>query len=245
MPTTTIHAGSQGRVRRTGNVEGEVLEAWNSARGGATATGGFADGAMGNKNPAFGADIETTRGGDFQGYCWRTYMFFDTSAITTNITAISLSVIGNSPNGGNWRVVRANQDADFGTIGTSDFNLAFNGGTSMTSYSSAVSTWNISGLAVNTVSLNSTAISNANGGGELCIGLLNNTYDYENNDMEEDPGNLLNGAKFATSGANRPVLSITHDAGGYGNQVNPVLASNIGNVNGVLTGNIANVIGVS
>ena len=245
MPTTNIFAGSQGRVLRVGNVEGEVLEAWNSARGGATATGGFADGAMGNKNPAFGADIETTRGGDFQGYCWRTYMFFDTSAITTNITAINLSVVGVSPGGGDWRVVRANQDADFGTIATSDFNLAFNGATSFTSYSSAGTTWNISGLAVNTIALNSTAISNANGGGELCIGLLNNTYDYENNDMEEDPGNLLNGAKFASSGPNRPVLTITHAAGGYGNQVNTVAASSISNVIGVTSANIANVIGVS
>ena len=80
MPTTNIFAGSQGRVLRVGNVEGEVLEAWNSARGGATATGGFADGAMGNKNPAFGADIETTRGGDFQGYV--DCVHFDVTRVT-------------------------------------------------------------------------------------------------------------------------------------------------------------------
>ena len=244
MAVTSVYAGSQGRVRRIGDVEGEVLDAWGSARGGSSSTGDYADGAMSNKNPAFGANIETTRGGDFQGYCWRTYMYFDLSSITTTISAISLSVIGVSVGGGDWRVVRANGDGDFGTISTSDFNLAFNSATSMTSYSNSVASWNISGLAVNTVSLNSTAISNA-AGQELCIGLVNNAYDYENNDMEEYPGNLLNGAKFASSGANRPVLTVTHAAGGYGNQVNTVISSKINNVIGVTSANIANVIGAS
>ena len=251
MATTTIYADSRGSVTHISATEDEVLEAWNGARGGNTTTG---NSAIGSGNGSMGAQIQTTRGGDFLGYCYRTYFYFDISEIgSDDITAISLSVIGGSSSaaGGDWRVVRANQDADFGTIATSDFALVFNSSTNMTSYSNSASTWNPNfggNLGVNTISLNATAVSNANSGGasaqELCIGLINNTYDYENEDAEESFGQLINGVALASTGTGRALLTVTHSASGYGNEVNNIIPAKISKILGISSANISKVIGV-
>ena len=251
MATTTIYADSRGSVTHISATEDEVLEAWNGARGGNTTTG---NSAIGSGNGSMGAQIQTTRGGDFLGYCYRTYFYFDISEIgSDDITAISLSVIGGSSSaaGGDWRVVRANQDADFGTIATSDFALVFNSSTNMTSYSNSASTWNPNfggNLGVNTISLNATAVSNANSGGasaqELCIGLVNNTYDYENEDAEENFGQLINGVALASTGTGRALLTVTHSASGYGNEVNNIIPAKISKILGISSANISKVIGV-
>jgi len=251
MATTTIYADSRGSVTHISATEDEVLEAWNGARGGNTTTG---NSAIGSGNGSMGAQIQTTRGGDFLGYCYRTYFYFDISEIgSDDITAISLSVIGGSSSaaGGDWRVVRANQDADFGTIATSDFALVFNSSTNMTSYSNSASTWNPNfggNLGVNTISLNATAVSNANSGGasaqELCIGLINNTYDYENEDAEENFGQLINGVALASTGTGRALLTVTHSASGYGNEVNNIIPAKISKILGISSANISKVIGV-
>ena len=252
MSTTTIYNGSRGTVLHLGNVEGELEDAWNDARGSNSTTGTsvFASG-----NGTMGANMQTTRGGDFQASCYRSYFYFDISEIgSDDITAISLTVIGgqNSNASGDWIVVRANSDNDFGTIATSDFPLAFNSSTSMTSYSNSSNTWNPNfggNLGVNTISLNATAVSNANAGGasaqEIAIGLVNNTYDYGNSEVEENFENLLNGVNLASSGTGRALLTVTHASAGYGNKVNGVAAASIDEVNSIGTSIISKVIGVA
>mgnify|MGYP003122251951 FL=1 len=251
MATTTIYADSRGSVTHIGATESDSLDAWNSARGGNTTTG---NSVVASGNGSMGAQIQATRGGDFQGSCFRAYFYFDISEIgADDITAISATIIGGSSNsaGGDWRVVRANSDNDFGTIATSDFALVFNSSTQMTSYSNSASTWNPNfggNLGVNTISLNATAVSNANSGGasaqELCIGLVNNTYDYENEDAEENFGQLINGVALASSGTGRALLTVTHQASGYGNEVNNIIPSKISKILGISSANISKVTGV-
>ena len=251
MATTTIYSDSRGSVRNISSVEDEVLEAWNGARGGNTTTG---NSVVASGNGQMGAQIQATRGGDFQGYCYRAYFYFDISEIgADDITAISATIIGgsNSSAAGDWRVVRANSDNDFGTIATSDFALVFNSSTQMTSYSNSAATWNPNfggNLGVNTISLNATAVSNANSGGasaqELCIGLINNTYDYENEDAEEDFGQLVNGVALTSSGTGRALLTVTHTASGYGNEVNNIIPAKISKILGISSANISKVTGV-
>ena len=122
----------------------------------------------------------------------------------------------------------------------------------MTSYSNSASTWNPNfggNLGVNTISLNATAVSNANSGGasaqELCIGLVNNTYDYENEDAEENFGQLINGVALASTGTGRALLTVTHSSAGFGKNVNNVTAANIVKINNVATANITKLNGVS
>ena len=126
MATTTIYAGSRGTVRHISSVEDELEDAWSGARGGNTTTGNT---VVSSGNGQMGADMQTTRGGDFQAYCNRAYFYFYISEIgADDITAISLTVIGgsNSAAEGDWIVARANSDNDFGTIATSDYPLVFN-----------------------------------------------------------------------------------------------------------------------
>ena len=251
MATTTIYTDSRGTVRNISSVEDEVLDAWNGARGGNTTTG---NSVVASGNGQMGAQIQATRGGDFQGYCYRAYFYFDISEIgADDITAISATIIGgsNSSAAGDWRVVRANSDNDFGTIATSDFALVFNSSTQMTSYSNSAATWNPNfggNLGVNTISLNATAVSNANSGGasaqELCIGLINNTYDYENEDAEENFGQLINGVALTSSGTGRALLTVTHTASGYGNEVNNIIPAKISKILGISSANISKVTGV-
>tara|TARA_R110000787_G_scaffold229438_1_gene337011 strand:+ start:191 stop:946 length:756 start_codon:yes stop_codon:yes gene_type:complete len=251
MAVTTIYAGSRGTVRHISAVEGELEDAWNDARGSNTTTGNT---VVSSGNGQMGADMQTTRGGDFQAYCNRAYFYFDISEIgADDITAISATIIGgsNSAAEGDWIVARANSDNDFGTIATSDFPLVFNGTTAMTSYSSEVSTWNPNfggNLGVNTVALNATAVSNANSGGasaqELCIGLLNYTYDYGNSEVESNFGQLINGVALASSGTGRALLTVTHQASGYSNNVNGIESSSIDEVNNIGIASISKILGV-
>ena len=249
MAVTTVYQSSQGRVGNSAS--GTLAAAWASAKGTNTTTGNSVGSTSTNDN--FGSRTEAARGGQFLATNYRAYFYFDLSSIS-DITGITFTARGgtNSTNqNGDWIAARANQDADFGTIATSDFALVFNNSTQMTSYSNSAATWNPNfggNLGVNTISLNATAVSNANSGGasaqELCIGLINNTYDYENEDAEEDFGQLVNGVALTSSGTGRALLTVTHTASGYGNEVNNIIPAKISKILGISSANISKVTGV-
>ena len=246
MATTNVYSSSRGFVRHLGSVEDEVNDAFDDARGTNTTTGSSV-GSTG-ASVAWGVGIQTTRGGDFQGTVYRCYFFFDLGDIgSDDVTAVTFSFNNISNANGNGIVVRANSDNDFGTIATSDFPLVFNSSTSMTAYS-ADFTPSLGGLATTTVDLNATAISNINSGGaskKICVGIINYDFDFEYPDVEENFGNLFTGTNFTTSGANRAVMTVTHEAAGFGKNVNGVTAANIVQINGVASGNITELNGVS
>lgn len=241
MATTTVYYSSQGRVGKTAG--GTPEDTWNTVRGTNTTQGSSTASTGGNE--AFSAKMEAARGGSVLTSNKRAYFYFDLSGITTTITGIVLKILGGSNSAlqnGDWIVARANQDSDFGTIATSDYALVFNSSTSFTSYSAAQSSW--SANSVNSVTLNSTAVTNANSGAELCVCLLNHTYDYENGEVEESFGNIENALSFPNSGTNRANLVVTHADAGYGNVVNEVVAADINSVDEVLTANIDKIISV-
>jgi len=243
MATTTVYRSSQGRVFRSSG--GTPQTSWTNVRGTNT-TNGTATGT--STSTWFGASQEAARGGQVLSSNARAYFYFDLSSIGTTISSITLKVQGASNSAltnGDWVVARANQDNDFGTIATSDYALVFNSSTSFTGYSLSVSSW--SANSNNQVSLNSTAISNANSGGELCVCVMNFTYDYSNLDVEENFGDLRNTINFATSGTTRANLVVVHADGatGYPNDVNLISSANINQINAISTINIDEVNGVS
>ena len=239
MATTNVYSSSRGFVEHLGNVENEVNDAFDDSRGTNTTTG-TSVGSTG-ASVAWGVGMQTTRGGDFQSTIYRCYFYFDLAGIgSDDVTAVTFSFKNLSNANGEGIVVRANSDNDFGTIATSDFPLVFNSSTSMTAYSSEFTPF-LSGLAISSVSLNATAISNINSGGsskEICVGIINYTYDFDYPDVEENFGNLYNGVDLTTSGANRAVMAVTHEAAGFGKDVNGVTAANIVKVNDVASANI-------
>ena len=242
MAVTTVYFSSQGRVTRT--TGGSPASAWSSVRGTNTTTGNSAGAST---NDDFGCKMEAARGGSVFATNNRAYFYFDLSSIGTTITAIEFKARGgnNSANlNGDWTVARANSDGDFGTIATSDYPLVFNSTTSFTSYGANETSW--SGNADNTIDLNATAITNANSGGELCICLMNYTYDYNDQEVEENFGNIFNTLNFVTSGTTRARLIVSHaDApSGYGNPVNSIEPANISKINAILSADISKVNGI-
>ena len=243
MAVTTVYQSSQGRVGNSAS--GTLAAAWASAKGTNATTGNSVGSTSTNDN--FGSRTEAARGGQFLATNYRAYFYFDLSSITTTITGITFTARGgtNSTNqNGDWIAVRANQDADFGTIATSDYTLVYNSSAVFTNYSQNVASWSYN--ADNTVTLNPTAVSNSNNEGELCVCLMNYTYDYNGGEVEGSIGDIFNSLSFINSGTTRARLTVTHaDApSGYGNEVNNIIPASISKVLGIATADISKVTGV-
>ena len=242
MAVTTVYQSSQGRVGNSAS--GTLAAAWASAKGTNATTGNSVGSTSTNDN--FGSRTEAARGGAFLATNYRAYFYFDLSSIS-DITGITFTARGgtNSTNqNGDWIAARANQDADFGTIATSDYKLVYNSTTGFTSYSTNQASWSYN--ADNTVTLNATAVTNSNNEGELCVCVMNYFYDYNGGEVEGSIGDIFNSLSFINSGTTRARLTVTHaDApSGYGNEVNNIIPASISKVLGIATADISKVTGV-
>ena len=240
MPTSTIYFTSQGRVAKS--TGGTPFNSWAAVRGNSTTIGSSVGTGTSDQ---FGCRMTAARGGSVLTENNRAYFYFNLSSIGTTITAMEFKVRGgnNSANlNGDWTVARANGDDDFGTIATSDYPLVWNSSATLTSYGAQQNSW--SGNADNTIDLNATAITNANNNNELCICLMNYTYDYNNGSVEESFGNIYNSLNFVTSGTTRARLIIDHAAPTqYPNKVNGIIPALLQKINGeqVVVGGSQNV----
>ena len=241
MAVTTVYQSSQGRVGNSAS--GTLGDAWGTAKGTNTTTGNSVGSTSTNDN--FGSRTEAARGGAFLATNYRAYFYFDLSSIS-DITGITFTARGgtNSTNqNGDWIAARANQDADFGTIATSDYTLVYNSTTGFTSYSTNQASWSYN--ADNTVTLNATAVTNSNNEGELCVCVMNYFYDYNGGEVEGSIGDIFNSLSFINSGTTRARLTVTHTvASGYDNEVNAIIPASISKVLGIATADISKVTGV-
>ena len=115
---------------------------------------------------------------------YRSVFTFDTSGISVAPSAASFKVFTKTRNSGDCRLVKCTHYSD-SSITTADFDAitGFTDGASMTGnvtdYSSNVSSWAADGN-VNTITLNSTALSDMASLDLFQICLVNTTYDYLN-----------------------------------------------------------------
>ena len=165
MPT--INAG------RVGYIRGTPGSNYTSAK---TSNGSTAvDSPTGNVSNAIMAFFASGRGGGtflFQ----RTYLYFDTSGITTLPSSATLKITGITSNSSD--AIVADGGNAFGgdgntALATTDFNEVDIGG-SPVAYSSQTS-WSTS---LNSISLNSTALSNIRSQSDTVFCVLNSTNDY-------------------------------------------------------------------
>ena len=165
MPT--INAGRVGFIRGTPGTNYSTAKTAN----GSTAT----DSPTSNINNAIMAFFSAGRGGGtflFQ----RTYIYFDTSGITTLPSSATLKITGVTSNSSGCIV--ADGGNAFGgdgntALATTDFNEVDIGG-SPTAYSGQIS-WNTS---LNSISLNSTALANIRSQDNTNFCVLNNNNDF-------------------------------------------------------------------
>lgn len=168
-------------------------------------------------------------------YVGRTFLFFDLSGVNGTITAMSLKVPGYT---NTTAVVCAARSTAFGGSGGSNLVAAdFDNWSpdSPTSYNSGT-TWS---TGLNTMTMSSTALSDANTNGYLNVVLVERYNDLENSAPASDV-TKQSGITFQNSTS--PIyLDITYTPSGYGNTVNGVGSSNILNIIGVGKSNISKV----
>ena len=233
MATTTVTAGKQ--------AEGDTgsQTSWTTAKDATSATfyQQFST-ATDDANSVQGFFNSGRGGGTYR--LVRTFLFFDLSGVPGTITAMDLDLY--VANGGT-AVVQVAKSTAFGTNGSSDFVASdFDNWSQDSPTAYMASSANLS-LNANSLTLNSTAISDANSNGYLNVVIVDNVHDFQ------DQTPLLSidrasGLRFKNT--NNPIqLDITYTPSGYGKDVLGVTSSNIVKVIGVASADISKVIGVS
>lgn len=171
--------------------------------------------------------------------CSRSYLVFDTSAITGTLTALSLNVYVESVLDLSYFPDAIVQITNLPTL--SDFLLIdhwqyISGQVASDPFSSAGSTWE-------NIGLNANALSVAETNNEMTVQIRDNYYDYDYGTNLTSPSAdgymeyRYNYASFI------PYLDYTMITG-YGQTVNGVIAANMSKVDGVAKASISKVVGV-
>lgn len=238
MATTTINASKQTRARSG------TKTSWSAARD-ATSSAAHTNytTTQANVTNAIEEYYNSGRGGGSY-VVNRSFFFFDTSTIDGTITAISLKIQGTTNGGYNTRVAKSTA---FGSDGSSAYaNSDFNnwttlGGLTPTPYNASNHVWSTS---TNTITLNATAISDANDNDYLNLVVVGGGFDYPNTEMLL-PQTLRSGIQFASTTV-FPQLFITYTPTptGYQNYPFGIGDKNYQEVNGVDKDDIEEIIGV-
>ena len=128
-----------------------------------------------------------SRGGGYAFSIYRSFFFFDTSGISSNIDSATFKVYGSVNTGGDLIAVKSNSDME--TLGTADFgsivgwNTTTDGSgggdneSNVTKYSNEVTSWNAS--SYNDITLNAQALADMRDDDKIYICLLNFDYDLK------------------------------------------------------------------
>jgi hypothetical protein len=236
------------------NLDGHISKgptAWVSVRDG---TSGTADSSL-NKNEN-GVSVYAVAAGRGTNYSvTRTFMHFDTSGISGNVSMAKLFVRGFSSNNGS--VIAVKSDAFGGDGGTAlagadyDNIVGFSAGASLagnaTTYSSngpfLTTGWSVA--AYNNMGATSDLKSDMQNNDSVIVCLMDYTNDYLNT-PPGSTGTFSSGIVYSemTGTGNDPYIQYTEDASGYTHDVMGVAASSVGKVLGVATANIGEIIGV-
>ena len=210
-------------VNRQGRIVGVSNSNFSTAR--TSDSGTATDGVSGNANVQFfdgrGANRFT-----------RVFLHFDTSGITSTLSAAHIDVAGggSSPDPNDTIMIKSTAfGGDGGTaIATSDM---FSSLDYSTAYSSELTTWSTSGN--NEYTLTSDALADIKNNNDFTIAIINHDADYANTDTGATDDVVID---FNTT--------ITLDytvVSGYTHDVSGVAAASIGKVNTVATASIGKI----
>ena len=181
----TIYADSSDGWVRSFN-----QSSWYNARTGAGGLGSTATATL--SSVGISAYRVSSRGGGHSYYVYRSFLSFDTSGISTDVSAASLKIYGFSQSGGDLIALKSNSDIE--SLGTADFDAIEGWSTgigstdgsgggdntfNITKYSSEVTTWSTS--SYNTITLNTQALTDMRDDNKIYIALIN--YDYDLKDV--------------------------------------------------------------
>ena len=224
MPT--INAGRVGYIRGTGSSN------YTTAK---TSNGSVAyDSQTGNISNAIMAFFSSGRGGGTYLF-HRTYIYFDTSGITTIPSSATLKITGVTNSSAN--VVVADGNNAFGgdgntALATTDFNEVDIGGSPV--LFSSQTAWSTS---LNSITLNSTALSLLKSQSNTIFCVLSSTYDYNSN---VPSSTFQSGIAFGTTIQLEYAVASTSDI----DSLNGVARASISSFNAVALASIEQINGV-
>tara|TARA_R110002020_G_scaffold65453_3_gene172950 strand:- start:2486 stop:3145 length:660 start_codon:yes stop_codon:yes gene_type:complete len=210
-------------VNRQGRIVGVSNSNFSTAR--TSDSGTATDGVSGNANVQFfdgrGANRFT-----------RVFLHFDTSGITSTLSAAHIDVAGggSSPDPNDTIMIKSTAfGGDGGTaVATSDM---FSSLDYSTAYSSELTTWSTSGN--NEYTLTSDALADIKNNDHFTLAIINHDADYANTDTGATDDVTID---FNTT------ITLDYTAvSGYTHDVNSVAAASIGKVNTVATASIGKI----
>ena len=158
---------------------------WSNARANTAGTSVSSTGT--GLTTAVSGERTAARGGGYVFSIYRSFFFFDTSGISSNVNSATFKVYGRVNAGGDLIAVKSNSDIE--TLGTADFgsivgwNTTTDGSgggdneSNVTKYSAEISTWSTSGY--NDITLNAQALADIRDDDKVYICLLNFDYDLK------------------------------------------------------------------
>ena len=169
----------------------------------------------------------------------RYFVKFDTSGITTNVTAATITIksFDTSFMSPSVTVMKSSGFSNSGALTGTDYaSVDFN-----TAYSGTHVTWN-GGGSDNTITLNSSARTDIKNNSTFIVAIVSTNFDLANEDTEFSSLDILAGIE---SGGSDIHIDVTHDdASGYSHPVIGVASANILTIKGVATANVAAVSGL-
>ena len=176
MATIYAHTndGNVGRINQL---------SWSDAR--ANTTGTTANSTQTANSIGVSASKTAARGGGSVFNIYRSFFFFDTSGISSDVSEATLKIYGAGLGTGDLIAVKSNSDIE--TLGTADFgsivgwNTTTDGSgggdneSNVTKYSAEISTWSVTGY--NDIALNAQALADMRDDDTVYICLINTDYD--------------------------------------------------------------------
>ena len=220
-------------IGRQGMGTGPADSTFSTARTGAGAS--ITDGVTGNPGSAVQYYFSTGRGGAHRFK--RVFLYFDTSGITSTLSAAHIDMPGYTVSGDPNDTIMIKSTAfggDGGTaLATSDFFLSLD---YSTAYSTELTSFSTSGN--NEYTLTAAALADIKNNDHFTLAIIEHDSDYANSDQGVGAYDVY--INFNTT----ITLDYTLAPTGYGNNVNGVASASIGKINGVATANISKVNGV-
>ena len=174
---------------------------WSNAR--ANSSGTVASSVANTSTVGMSAYVQAGRGGASVFHLVRSFMYFDTSGISSNVDSATLKIRGVTYGTGD--VIALKATSDIATLGTADFEAitgwdssgtdGSGGGdmeSSVTKYSNEITTWSTSGY--NDITLNAQALADMRDDSTVYIALLN--FDYDLKDVEPTDMSGRNGLYY-------------------------------------------------
>ena len=174
---------------------------WSNAR--ANSSGTVASSVANTSTVGMSAYVQAGRGGASVFHLVRSFMYFDTSGISSNVDSATLKIRGVTYGTGDVIAVKAT--SDIATLGTADFEAiegwdssgtdGSGGGdmeSSVTKYSNEITTW--SSFSYIDIALNAQAKADMRDNGTINIALIN--FDYDLKDVEPTGTSGRNGLYY-------------------------------------------------